>query len=94
MVIMFDSRTQTEYAKDDNYKVVKESIFQQLYMCEENLMALPNPARGCLGISSVVFTKAADGSLFGFPSRHSRVQCTLDGQNRLDAEEKYKMRMS
>ncbi len=38
-------------------------------------------------MSSVVFTKEADGSLFGFPSRHSRAHYTLDVQNKFDAEE-------
>ncbi len=63
-------------------------------MLKENLIAFPNPTWGCLGMSSVVFTKEADGSLFGFPSRHSRVHCTLDGQNKLDAEEKFATRMA
>ncbi len=55
-------------------------------------MAFLKPTWGCLGISSVVFTKEADGSLFGFPSRHSRVHCTSDRQNKLGAEQKFERR--
>ena len=67
--------------------MIKESIFQSDFSTTMyaggNLMALPT--WGCFGISSGVFTKEADGSLFGFPSRHSQAHCTSDRQNKLDA---------